>query len=228
MTVDGFPTGNFNFSNGTYTSEADLATMMQGRINTMLSGNATVTVTYDATADRFVITSDSSGPSSTVEITRVDNDTFADFGLALGSGVAGTTGIAGTIDGVNASVDGQILTSQSGNSKGISVEILSGGPGDRGTVSVSNGLARTLDKLLDNFLQADGFIASREESINDSLGDIVDEGFRLDDRIASLEARLIRQFSALDALVAQFNQTSLFLTQQLANLPKPNSINNND
>jgi flagellar hook-associated protein 2 len=65
-------------------------------------------------------------------------------------------------------------------------------------------------------------------SINEGLDDIVDERIKLDDRISSLEARLIRQFSALDALVAQFNQTSSFLTQQLANLPKPNSINNND
>ena len=81
-----------------------------------------------------------------------------------------------------------------------------------------------LDDLLDNFLQSDGFIASREESINESLDDIEDDRIRLDDRIAALETRLIRQFSALDALVAQFNQTSSFLAQQLANLPQPNSI----
>ena len=89
-------------------------------------------------------------------------------------------------------------------------------------------MAGALDDLLDNFLQSGGFIASREESLNDGLEDIADDRIRLDDRISSLEARLIRQFSALDALVAQFNQTSSFLTQQLANLPKPNSINDNN
>jgi flagellar hook-associated protein 2 len=229
ITVDGFPTGNFNFSNGTYNSGADLATMMQTRINTRLSGNATVTVTYDATANRFAITSDSSGPSSTVEITQVDNNTFADLGLDLGSGVAGTdTGFDATIDGVSATVNGQILTSDSGPSKGLSVEILSSGFGDRGTVTVSNGLAGTLDGILDNFLQADGTIASREQGLNEGLEDIEDERLKLEDRILVLEARLVRQFSALDALIARFNQTSSFLTQQLANLPKPNTINSND
>ena len=206
LMVDGIDTGNLNLTDGTYADEAALASNMQNSINStsaLVTAGVSVTVTYDATADRFVITSDSSGPSSTIEITNDDNDTFADFGLLVGPGIDGTTGIAGTIDGVSASVDGQILTSQSGNSKGISVEILSGGPGDRGAVSVSNGLARTLDDLLDSFLQSDGLIPSREESINESLGDIVDEGFRLDDRLASLEARLIRQFSALDPLIAQ-------------------------
>jgi len=228
MTVDGFPTGNFNFSNGTYSSEAELATMMQGRINARLSGNATVTVIYEATADRFVITSDSSGPSSTVEITRVDNNTFADFGLALGTGTAGTDSIEATIDGASADVNGQILTSQSGDSKGLSVQILTGGFGDRGTVSLASGLAGTLEGLLDNFLKSDGTIASREDGLNEGLEDIEDDRIRLEDRILALEARLVRQFSALDVLIAQFNQTSSFLTQQLANLPKPNSINSNN
>ncbi|MDH3859942.1 MAG: flagellar filament capping protein FliD, partial [Gammaproteobacteria bacterium] len=82
--------------------------------------------------------------------------------------------------------------------------------------------------LLENFLKADGTIAGREAGLNESLEDIEDDRIRLEDRILALEARLIRQFSALDALIAQFNQTSNFLTQQLANLPKPNSINNND
>ncbi|MDH3634236.1 MAG: flagellar filament capping protein FliD [Gammaproteobacteria bacterium] len=229
LTVDGDDTGNFNLSGGTYADEAAFATMMQNRINSRLSGGISVTVTYDATDDRYVITSDSSGPSSTVEITNVDPNTFADFGLAVATGVDGTdTGIAATIDGASATVNGQIVTSDSGPSKGLSVEILTGGFGNRGTVSLTKGLAGKLDDLLENFLKADGTIAGREAGLNESLEDIEDDRIRLEDRILALEARLIRQFSALDALIAQFNQTSNFLTQQLANLPKPNSINNND
>ena len=176
-----------------------------------------------------MITSDSFGPTSTVEITNVDPDTFVDFGLAVGLGVDGTdTGIAGTIDGVSATVNGQILTSVSGNSNGLSVQVLSSGFGDRGSVSITGGLANSLDTLLDNFLETDGFISSREESLNESLDDLDDEIIKLDDRIAILEARLIQQFSALDILISQFNNTSNFLTQQLANLPSPNSINGNN
>ena len=232
LTVDGINTGNFNLQGGTYADEAAFATMMQNRINgrpNLVSAGVTVTVTYDATADRYVITSDSSGPSSTVEITRVDNNTFADFGLAVGTGIDGTdTGREVTIDGVIATANGQIFTSESGPSNGLSVELLTNTPGNRGTVTVSNGLAGTLDGILDNFLQAGGTIASREQGLNEGLEDIEDERLKLEDRILALEARLVRQFSALDTLIAQFNQTSSFLTQQLANLPKPNSINSND
>jgi flagellar hook-associated protein 2 len=232
LTVDGINTGNFNLQGGTYADETAFATMMQNRINgrpNLVSAGVTVTVTYDATDDRYVITSDSSGPSSTVAITRVDNTTFADFGLSVSTGVDGTdTGREVTIDGVVTTANGQIFTSDSGPSNGLSVELLTNTPGNRGTVTVSNGLAASLDGILDNFLQADGIIASREQGLNEGLEDIEDERFRLEDRILALEARLIRQFSALDTLIAQFNQTSSFLTQQLANLPKPNSINSND
>jgi len=228
LTVDGEDTGNFDLSGGTYASEVDLAIMIQGRINNSLSSGS-VTVTYDTPNDRLVITSDSSGLTSTVEITSVDSTTFADFGLAVGTGTDGTdTGIEVTIDGAIATANGQIFTSESGASNGLSVEILTNTPGNRGTVTVSNGLAGTLDGILDNFLQADGTIASREQGLNEGLEDIEDERFKLEDRILALEARLVRQFSALDALIARFNQTSSFLTQQLANLPKPNSINSKD
>jgi len=232
FTIDGVDTGNFNLTGGTYADEAAFATMMQNRINgraNLVSAGVTVTVTYDATANRYVLTSDSSGPSSTVEITRVDPNTFADFGLEVSTGIDGTdTGREVTIDGVIATANGQIFTSESGPSNGLSIELQTNAPGNRGTVTVSNGLAGTLDGILDGFLQSDGTIASREQGLNEGLEDIEDERFKLEDRILALEARLVRQFSALDALIAQFNQTSSFLTQQLANLPKPNSINSKD
>jgi len=230
LTVDGVSTGNITLTEITYADEAALASEIETQINAASALQAegiSVSVNYDAPGDRFVITSNSSGLGSSVEITAVDPQTFNRFGLAVDNGIDGTD-LAGTINGEPATAQGQILTSLSGDSQGLSIEVPSGSIGNRGTVTVSNGLAKMLDNLLDNFLQSDGFIASREESINESLDDIADERIKLDDRISSLEARLIRQFSALDALVAQFNQTSSFLTQQLANLPKPNSINSNN
>jgi flagellar hook-associated protein 2 len=227
LIVDGFSTGSITLTNTTYLNEAALASEIQTQINaasTLVANGVSVTVSYDVASDRFVITSDSSGSASTVEITAIDPQAESRYGLAVDSGIDGTD-LVGSIDGVNATIDGQMLTSPTGNSQGLSIEILSGSTGNRGTVSLTRGLADRLDSLLSNFLDSDGFIASREESINGGLDDIVDERIKLDDRISSLEARLIRQFSALDILVAQFNQTSIFLTQQLANLPKPNSIN---
>ena len=227
LLVDGFSTGNITLTNGDYPDEDALATEIEAQINaaaTLVANGISVTVSYDVPSDRFVITSNSSGAGSSVEITAIDAQVENRYGLSVGPGVNGTDFI-GSINGQPATASGNTLTSQSGDSRGLAVAIVSGATGDRGTVSITRGLAGTLGELLDRFLQSEGTIASRESSINEGLEDIEDERFKLDDRILSLEARLVRQFSALDALVAQFNQTSSFLTQQLASLPKPNSIN---
>ena len=229
LLIDGISTGSITLTNGSYADEDALAAEIETQINAaapMTSNGLSVTVTYDVPSDRFVITSNSSGAGSSVEITAVDPQTNNRYGLTVGAGIDGTDFI-GSINGLPATAEGNVLTSTSGDSEGLAVEILSNVTGSRGTVTLTRGVAGKLDTLLDSILQADGTIASRESSINEGLDDIEDERFKLDDRIAILEARLIRQFSALDALVAQFNQTSSFLSQQLANLPKPNSIDGN-
>ena len=121
---------------------------------------------------------------------------------------------------------GRVLTSDTGDSQGLELTIAGGVVGSRGNVSFSSGLAHSIDNILNQFLESNGLIASRENGLKDALEDIENQRESLADRLESLEARLVRRFTALDTLVAQFNQTSSFLTQQLANLPKPNSIKN--
>lgn len=227
LLVDGISTGNITLTNGDYPDEDSLAAEIQTQINAapnLVANGVSVTVSYDVPSDRFVITSDSSGAGSSVEITAIDPQVDDRYGLDVGTGIDGTDFI-GTINGVAATAGANnVLTSDVGDSAGLSVQFSStAATGNRGRVSITRGVAGQLDDLLDNFLQSGGFIATREETINEGLQDIEDDRIRLDDRIATLEARLIRQFSALDALVAQFNQTSSFLAQQLANLPQPNS-----
>jgi flagellar hook-associated protein 2 len=48
---------------------------------------------------------------------------------------------------------------------------------------------------------------------------IADQRETLNRRVASIEARYLAQFSALDTLLGQLNATGTFLTQQLDNLP---------
>ena len=228
LLIDGLSTGNITLTNGNYADEAALASEIQTQINaasTLVTNNVTVTVSYDAASDRFVITSDTLGSTSSVEITAIDPRTNADFGFSVGNGVDGTD-LVGTINGLSATTNGRFLTSDLGDSKGLVVEIVSGGTGFRGTVSVSQGLAFAVDEVLNSFLRSDGIIESREDGLNDQLEDIAEQREDLFEHISSLEARLIQQFTALDSLIAQFNSTSSFLTLQLANLPKPNSIGN--
>jgi flagellar hook-associated protein 2 len=81
------------------------------------------------------------------------------------------------------------------------------------------GLAFKLDALLDPYLQTGGVFDSRDASIKSSIADIDDQREALSTRLQGLQARYLRQFNALDGLLAQLNSTSNFLTQQLSQLP---------
>jgi flagellar hook-associated protein 2 len=81
------------------------------------------------------------------------------------------------------------------------------------------GVAFKVDIILENYLQTSGTIDGRTDSINTKLEDITDEYTDLDYRSALLEARLYKQFNAMDLIVAQLNSTSSYLTSALDNLP---------
>ncbi len=85
--------------------------------------------------------------------------------------------------------------------------------------SSTDGFATRLHTLADGFLGADGVIESRTQGLTTKIDGISDDRAALGERLASLETRLLRQFNALDSLLAQLSQTSNFLTQQLDNLP---------
>jgi flagellar hook-associated protein 2 len=81
------------------------------------------------------------------------------------------------------------------------------------------GLAVKLDKLLEPYLQTGGVFDSRDASIKSTIADIDDQREALNTRLLELQTRYLRQFNALDGLLAQLNATSNFLTQQLSQLP---------
>ena len=223
LRVDGTTSGTITLSNKTYADGDELAAHIQAQINadaTLKAGGASVQVVFNN--NKFDITSLKYGSNSSVDIVTVDSTMSDDIGLAVGSGIDGTD-VAGTINGSTASGSGQILTSTGSASAGLVLSVTNGTIGNRGSVTFSNGLIGSLDELLTRFVEADGYINSREDGFNDELDKIAELRTKLDLRIESLEARLVQQFAALDGLIASFNTTSQFLTQQLAALPEPNS-----
>jgi len=85
--------------------------------------------------------------------------------------------------------------------------------------ATTDGFATRLYSLADGFLESDGIIESRTQGLTAQIEGIGDDREALNDRLASLETRLLRQFNALDSLLAQLSSTSNFLSQQLSNLP---------
>lgn len=93
--------------------------------------------------------------------------------------------------------------------------------------AASNGIANTLDTVIEGYIGSNGIIDSRTAGIQVSVGDIVDQREALDRRLVSLESRLLAQFTAMDIIVSSMQNQSNFLTQQLANLPGAFNSNNN-
>jgi flagellar hook-associated protein 2 len=212
--------GAITLTAGTYNSAADLVDELQTQIDadaTLQGAERSLTVSHNGTA--FVFTAESYGSDSTVRFVSVDTNTEAELGFSPGVGTR-TDGldVAGTIGGATATGSGQTLTG-SGDAAGLSISITGGAIGARGTIDFTRGITDRLDTLLDSILDSEGIFSSRIESLNSRVDDINDQRDALELRMEALEARYLRQFSAMDALVAQLQSTSNFLFQQLGNTP---------
>lgn len=228
LKVDGVTSGSISLTQGNYTSGAALAAELQSRINgdsTLAGQGVTVTVVFNV--DHFEITSDRYGSASKVEVTAIDTKTTAELGFSIATGTNGLD-VAGTIGGVAASGAGQTLSGVLGSdAEGLALLIDGGTTGNRGSVDFSQGIAYQVNLMIASFLESDGVLDSRTGSLQDRIDDIGDQREVLNRRMESFEARYRAQFNALDLLLSRLQGTSNFLTQQLASLPKADSLAGN-
>ncbi|WP_239821365.1 flagellar filament capping protein FliD [Ectothiorhodospira variabilis] len=84
------------------------------------------------------------------------------------------------------------------------------------------GIAARMKGVVEEFTGRDSIINTRTENLRQQMSGLADDRERLEYRMERIEARYIAQFSAMDAMVAQMNQTSQFLDNQLQALPGNN------
>ncbi|MEM9757749.1 MAG: flagellar filament capping protein FliD [Pseudomonadota bacterium] len=228
LLIDGIET-EVALTQGSFQSGDDLAAELQARINgtaAISSAGARVSVSF-TDANQLQITSERFGSNSRVEITAVDTATAASLGLNVAAGTAGQD-VAGRIGGISATGDGQVLTgAEGGIAAGVALTVTGGALGNRGVLNVSQGIAESLDTVLDGLLGGDGILGSRTDGLQTSIDRLGDERAALDLRLQALEARYRQQFNALDTLLSNISSTSDFLTRQLATIPVPGSDNTN-
>ena len=143
----------------------------------------------------------------------------------IGTSVSGITGgISHLSDvGINMQKDGtlaldssKLSTALADTSKDVSSLFTQ-------ATSGNEGIAIRINKMLEGIIGSSGLIDSRTDGINASIKDLQKRGEALQNRLVQVEKRYRAQFTALDTLVASMNQTSTYLTQQLANLPGSSS-----
>lgn len=228
ITVDGIASGDINLSAGSYDSGEALAAELQSRINgdsALQEAGVSVSVSFDS-LNRLQISSSRFGSESSIEINTLGPGGAASLGLSVAAGVAGVD-VAGSIGGVAATGSGQTLTAATGSAgEGIRLSILGGDTGARGSVNVSRGLAVELGSVLDRFLDSNGLIDLRTDTLEADVERITEDREALEARLEAIEARFRNQFNALDILLANLQSTSEFLTTQLAGIPLPGQNNN--
>jgi flagellar hook-associated protein 2 len=219
--VDGTLSSAITLTPGSYSTASELTAEIQSKINgdsALAAAGSSVQVNFDNATSKLTITSKRYGSASNVVITSAGSGTTSTLGLSTATGNAGVD-VAGTINGVNALGSGQYLTGALGNAaSGLKIQISGGALGDRGTVNYSKGYANQLDTFLGNAIGATGPISARTDGINKSVADIKDQITAMHSRLATLQQQYLKQFNAMDTLVAQMKSTSDFLTQQLASL----------
>ena len=82
-----------------------------------------------------------------------------------------------------------------------------------------NGIASKFEELLNNYVDTNGIMKQREDSLNGQISELEDDVENHQFRMESLEARLREQYAGLDVLLAQMQSTQTYLSAQLASLP---------
>lgn len=170
---------------------------------------------YDAANKKgAVLNGDSTARSIQSQLSNLVGSSVS--GIAGGISRLSDVGIAVQKDGT-LSVDSSKLTAALANPATDVASLFTN------TASGNEGIAVRFNKLLDGIIGTSGLISSRTEGINATIKDIQLRSDSFSRRLESIESRYRAQFTALDTLVSSMNQTSSFLSQQLASLPKASS-----
>src|SRR5690606_27090106 len=138
----------------------------------------------------------------------------AALGNALGDAVDAGFGSAAL--GIDTKVDGTLDFD-----KAAFTDALSADPsGLQALLADTGGFADSLLDVVSGYIGTDGIFTDRTESLNDRLSDIDDDRAAAERRFEAIEARYRAQYTALDVLLAQSQNTSNFLAQQLAGLSR--------
>jgi len=226
VTIDGVSSGTVTLAHGTYTP-TQLASALQSALNgsapfTGSGVSANVTV---GSGGNLVITAQDYGSQSTVA--TASGSAAAALGFdgsesGAGTNVAGNFVLNGQV--IAATGSGRFLTGATGTAAdGLEVQYL-GGPaqvasGTSATLNFSQGFATQLYNYTTNALSSTGAIANETNGINNTITNIGNQITALNAQLAQVQANYQAQFTALDTLISSMNQTSQFLTQQLASLP---------
>lgn len=141
------------------------------------------------------------------------------YAINISTAYDGSNTVAGTINGVAGTGVGNLLTGATGDaSEGLQFSVAQGAAGNMGTITFSKGLAERLSDWIGSLSDEGGALVSRTDGLNSRKQRLDDQEDRINLRLEQVEKRYRAQFTALDSMLASMQQTSSYLSQQLAAL----------
>lgn len=123
--------------------------------------------------------------------------------------------------GVRVQKDGSLSVDSSKLTSAINTDI-------SGVAALISAYGGAFKSATESLTGTGGTIAARTEGLKTSIKGLGKQSEAIVTRLNFIEARYRKQFTDLDVMMSNMNQTSTYLTQQLANLPKSGSIRNNN
>ncbi|WP_370978931.1 flagellar filament capping protein FliD [Agaribacterium sp. ZY112] len=219
ITVDGVESASLSLPDASYASQSEIASALQSLINNdsaISDANKEVSVSYNATDNRYEFTSSSYGAASSIAFSNVSGDA-GELGLSNASGINGLTA-AGTVNGVAGFGSANVLLPALGEA-GEGLALILSESAASATVNFSRGFSGELERLIDTMLSSQGVIATRTETLENRLDSYDTEQSSLDRRIDAYEERLLNQFIAMERIISSLNSSGSFLDNLINTLP---------
>lgn len=93
----------------------------------------------------------------------------------------------------------------------------------KGLLGENAEFGKNVRDMLHNFVGDQGLLSDRSKGLDSRIKSLTQQRTALDARMERLEASYRRQFTALDAMMAQMQSTSSYISQQLSSLSSLNS-----
>ena len=218
LSVDNISTSEIKMKPQNFSSGKEFSAELQRLINNdenLKQNGSSVSVSYINNA--VTITSNNVGLASSVAVTSISQTLSSLSGLFVSQGQAGKD-LKGTVNGYDLVGDGTRLKLE-GVLSGVVLDVSGEKTGDRGEITVTNGVASILDELSNSFLQDKGLLDARIDGYNAKIKSIEKQRNDLVRKLEVSEQRYLKQFSNLDAMLGKMRSTSNFLAEKLSTLP---------
>lgn len=241
VTLDEKTSAELTIASGSYTSGEELAAEIERVINadSSLAGSS-ISVKFiedGAGAGHFQFTSSKYGTNSVVRFESVSSGAIYDsIGVDLGVSARGTD-VAGTINGEPATGNGRYLTGNDGNEYTDGLQLLVTITQEQleqqgelqGYVKVRKGVGTRVIEFVNNSTDVQtGAITYEKQALTRQEESLQEQIDMIEERIEKKKDRLIKQFVALESIIAQYKAQEEYMQNSFANMKLIASYNSSN